>query len=247
MAQWGARRVCRPHLTTLLLVPTTAATIPSTLRAIWIGTICPLGAHVRKVNPRAVGTDLGVPSLTLKHRILRRGIAYGAPLPDGMGDDRQDRGLLFLSYQVDIVSVSSSSSSPNGPTDPTFLFEATGPGVGADPNGDGYDLVIGQQRTGDRARFLVIRTDTADLAHLNRRLYAQGLGGGYRRRVLLYTIDKRNKDRPRGTLTRRNLRQVNLHRSTLWADVPPLYVGVTYKTGYGGFAEVAALGGLGAK
>ena len=42
------------------------------------------------------------PSDSLRHRILRRGVPYGAPLQEGEPDDGQ-RGLLFVTYQADIA------------------------------------------------------------------------------------------------------------------------------------------------
>jgi Dyp-type peroxidase family len=52
----------------------------------------PLGAHVRRMNPRD-SVIIGVPRL---HRMIRRGTNYGTPLPPGVQeDDGTDRGLLF--------------------------------------------------------------------------------------------------------------------------------------------------------
>ncbi len=68
------------------------------------GSRVPRAAHIRKVNPRS-STPPGKAESN-RHRILRRGIAYGPEFqpneqPYGqvpIGDDR-DRGLLFLCYQ----------------------------------------------------------------------------------------------------------------------------------------------------
>lgn len=57
------------------------------------GLRCPIGSHVRRANPRD-----GLPfegKLVNRHRMLRRGIPYGEPLPEGAPDDGADRGLLF--------------------------------------------------------------------------------------------------------------------------------------------------------
>jgi Dyp-type peroxidase family len=60
---------------------------------------CPIGAHVRRANPR---DSLGWEGLlTKRHRIIRRGVPYGDPLPQGEADDR-DRGLIFVCYQASI-------------------------------------------------------------------------------------------------------------------------------------------------
>ncbi|WP_147447668.1 Dyp-type peroxidase [Solirubrobacter pauli] len=66
------------------------------------GLKCPLGAHIRRANPReAHGFFDG--RLTNRHRIVRRGRAYGAPLaPGALEDDGVDRGLVFVCFQADI-------------------------------------------------------------------------------------------------------------------------------------------------
>jgi Dyp-type peroxidase family len=64
------------------------------------GFACPRGAHIRRANPRD-GLRAG-PGLTARHRMLRRGMPYGGPLPDGAPDDGADRGLVFVSLQASI-------------------------------------------------------------------------------------------------------------------------------------------------
>jgi Dyp-type peroxidase family len=70
------------------------------------GKICPLGSHIRKANPRdEIISEIreDSPSEIQTHRILRRGIPYGASygaLHGGNADD--PRGLLFVCYQKDI-------------------------------------------------------------------------------------------------------------------------------------------------
>jgi deferrochelatase/peroxidase EfeB len=63
---------------------------------------CPLGAHIRRANPRdSPGFFDG--RLSNRHRIVRRGRAYGAPLAAGaLEDDGVDRGLIFVCFQADI-------------------------------------------------------------------------------------------------------------------------------------------------
>lgn len=57
------------------------------------GLRCPLGSHIRRSNPR----DIGGTNDVRRHRILRRGIAYGGPLlPMDSPDDGRKRGLLFI-------------------------------------------------------------------------------------------------------------------------------------------------------
>jgi Dyp-type peroxidase family len=65
------------------------------------GRRCPLGAHIRRANPRdALGFE---GALTYRHRMIRRGMPYGPPLPEGVTrDDGIDRGLVFVSFQASI-------------------------------------------------------------------------------------------------------------------------------------------------
>ena len=66
-----------------------------------LGLRCPRGAHVRRTNPRdALGWE---GRLTARHRILRRGMPYGSPLPEGVEDDGEPRGLLFVCMQASIA------------------------------------------------------------------------------------------------------------------------------------------------
>jgi hypothetical protein len=55
---------------------------------------------VRRANPRDALRHGG--RLTARHRILRRGMPYGDPLPDGAPDDGADRGLVFVCLQASI-------------------------------------------------------------------------------------------------------------------------------------------------
>jgi Dyp-type peroxidase family len=69
------------------------------------GTGCPIGAHVRRANPRdsldpKPGTDKSL-AINRHHRILRRGREYGPPLSpdDALRDapaDDEERGLHFI-------------------------------------------------------------------------------------------------------------------------------------------------------
>ena len=66
------------------------------------GLRCPLGAHVRRANPRDAEGFFGG-RLSRRHRIIRRGRAYGPPLPDGdTEDDGADRGLVFVCFNASI-------------------------------------------------------------------------------------------------------------------------------------------------
>lgn len=57
-----------------------------------IGYKTPCGSHIRRTNPR----DADIAGVARIHRMIRRGTAYGPPLPDGvLEDDGVDRGLMF--------------------------------------------------------------------------------------------------------------------------------------------------------
>jgi Dyp-type peroxidase family len=64
------------------------------------GLRCPIGAHVRRANPRDSLPFEG--KLVNRHRLIRRGIPYGPPLAPGTADDGQDRGVLFMCLQASI-------------------------------------------------------------------------------------------------------------------------------------------------
>jgi deferrochelatase/peroxidase EfeB len=59
------------------------------------GARCPLGAHVRRANPRDA---LGFGGRTMsRRRLIRRGITYGNYLPLGEQDEEK-RGIMFLAF-----------------------------------------------------------------------------------------------------------------------------------------------------
>ncbi|HTN48029.1 MAG TPA: Dyp-type peroxidase [Burkholderiaceae bacterium] len=65
------------------------------------GLRCPLGAHLRRTNPRA--TPLKRATAVRRHRLIRRGVEYGPHLEAGaLQDDGVDRGLVNLFIQADI-------------------------------------------------------------------------------------------------------------------------------------------------
>jgi Dyp-type peroxidase family len=55
-----------------------------------IGYAAPVGSHIRRVNPR--DTELNVQ----RHLMVRRGLTYGPPLPEGAQEDGVERGLTLL-------------------------------------------------------------------------------------------------------------------------------------------------------
>jgi len=75
---------------------------------------CPLGAHIRRANPRdsLPSRDSATPDLSKSaellgsanaHRILRRARKFGPDLPDPRQDDGQPRGLMFMCLNSDLV------------------------------------------------------------------------------------------------------------------------------------------------
>ena len=59
------------------------------------GMRCPMGAHMRRVNPRD-SLDGGSVDVNL-HKFMRRGTNFGEPLPEGVfEDDGKERGGVFL-------------------------------------------------------------------------------------------------------------------------------------------------------
>jgi len=72
------------------------------------GLRCPLGAHIRRANPRDMFPPDAESSLksVARHRLLRRGRTYGPPpaarVRDRVHDDEVDRGLLFLAINASI-------------------------------------------------------------------------------------------------------------------------------------------------
>lgn len=65
------------------------------------GLRCPVGAHIRRANPRDSLPFEG--KLVNRHRLIRRGIPYGDRLPEGAADDGKDRGVLFMCLQASIA------------------------------------------------------------------------------------------------------------------------------------------------
>jgi Dyp-type peroxidase family len=51
------------------------------------GYAVPLGAHVRRMNPRDTAANMN------RRRMIRRGATYGPPLPEGAPDDGKERGI----------------------------------------------------------------------------------------------------------------------------------------------------------
>lgn len=116
-----------------------------------LGLVCPHFAHIRKVNPRDSVTDLGKPSDTLVRALLRRGIPFG-PAVVGVKKApprlwRQERGLMFVSYQSSIE-------------DQFEFLVRRWSNSSIQPTVAGHDPIIGQHESyGDRTRFIDFPAD----------------------------------------------------------------------------------------
>jgi Dyp-type peroxidase family len=134
------------------------------------GTLVPRAAHIRKVNPRSQQPPGKAESN--RHRILRRGIAYGPefeetepPYPgSGPVPDTQDRGLLFLCYQASIERgfefiQSQWVNQPNFPQ-----------------NEDGDDPIIAER---DEPRPFTLPRKEGDPLHLSFHQWVRTTGGEY--------------------------------------------------------------------
>jgi Dyp-type peroxidase family len=64
------------------------------------GIACPVGAHVRRAHPRDAMGWQG--RLTKRHRIIRRGMPYGARWTEATDPADTDRGLMFICFQASI-------------------------------------------------------------------------------------------------------------------------------------------------
>lgn len=98
------------------------------------GLRCPIWAHIRKVNPRDLGTDKGGPAETRALQMLRRGIPFG-PAFDHTNPaadvNRCERGLMFMSFQRRI-------SEQFDKLNADWMNSFNGPQSG------GFDLLVGQ-------------------------------------------------------------------------------------------------------
>ena len=64
------------------------------------GLHCPVGAHIRRANPRDALGFSG--RLTARHRMIRRGMPYGPPPANPAVEGGIERGLMFVCYQASI-------------------------------------------------------------------------------------------------------------------------------------------------
>jgi Dyp-type peroxidase family len=65
------------------------------------GIRCPIGAHIRRSNPRDAFGFNG--ALVNRRRIMRRGLPYGEYVPEGQpARDEDDRGIIFMALNASI-------------------------------------------------------------------------------------------------------------------------------------------------
>jgi Dyp-type peroxidase family len=127
------------------------------------GRLCPLFAHIRKVNPRDRPTDQGPEARTLTTMILRRGIPFGPAYdhvnPNAFGNARE-RGLLFVCFQTSVTGQFELLQTKwmNRPDRP----EAVGNEEG------GFDLLVGQKGSGqDRSRSAFLQSADGTVHPIN--------------------------------------------------------------------------------
>jgi Dyp-type peroxidase family len=139
------------------------------------GTTCPWAAHIRKVNTRDSGSDMGARDTTYNRRLLRVGVPFGKPLQDRYAELKNDpehgnRGLLFLSVQASIENQFEFLCSrwANDPARPKM------PG--------GHDFIIGQNSALGEARTrqcVLFGSDTKPASVATNQEWVIPTGGGY--------------------------------------------------------------------
>lgn len=65
------------------------------------GTKCPIGAHIRRANPRDSLLFNG--KLASRRRIIRRGMPYGDYVPEGEKVSKEERGIVFMALNGSIA------------------------------------------------------------------------------------------------------------------------------------------------
>jgi Dyp-type peroxidase family len=131
------------------------------------GELVPRAAHIRKAYPRDSRTPTGGEADTQSHRILRRGIPYGASFrqgaPNGSPEGADaDRGLLFLGYQASLERQFE------------FVMSQWFNKTDHPERGDGHDPVISQV-----TRTKQFRLPGGDPAHLTMQPFIFTTGGAY--------------------------------------------------------------------
>jgi Dyp-type peroxidase family len=107
------------------------------------GLRCPLGAHVRRTNPRN-GLPGGAEA-TMRHRIIRRGMPY---------EDADGRGLLFVAYNSSIKDGFETIQR-------LWCLDGAALGLGSEP-----DYLLQQPAPGRPLAGMVVRYDGAEPARI---------------------------------------------------------------------------------
>ena len=155
----------------LIPIPGYGGDVNPQARADVLGRVCPHFAHIRKVNPRDSVTDLGKTGDTLLRTVLRRGIAFGPPVVGVPRPSpkllRQERGLMFVSYQGSIE-------------DQFEFLVRRWSNSSIQPNFGGHDPVIGQHETyGSRERFIDFPKGSGSVRISFSEEWVIPTGGGY--------------------------------------------------------------------
>lgn len=137
-----------------------------------LGVICPHAAHIRKANPRDMPTDTGGANDSLTRMILRRGIPFGTeikdPLHPTVEELREERGLVFLSYQSSIKE--------------QFEFLSNHwANIENQPQAGGHDPIIGQNTASlNRSRKITLIAGTGESIDIELPIeWVIPTGGGY--------------------------------------------------------------------
>ena len=105
---------------------------------------CPYAAHIRKANPR--DDPSGGKAETLRHRIIRAGIAFGPEVMPGETRTMRSRGLMFVCYQASIECQFEFIQSRYS-NNPQFVGCKRRPDDGS-PVAPGFDPIVGQAQGG---------------------------------------------------------------------------------------------------
>jgi deferrochelatase/peroxidase EfeB len=131
---------------------TTASGVSKTIECLpapddTFGFICPIGAHMRRNNPRSEQVIGGQGEGHL-HRIMRRAIPYG-PEYDSANPDEIERGLIGMFINVDLANQFEFLISQWSDT-ASFVKSVRGPnGVNPVNNISGQDIFLGVNDTSD--------------------------------------------------------------------------------------------------
>jgi len=135
------------------------------------GRVCPVLAHIRKVNPRDLPTDQGPEFRTLTFQMLRRGFSFGPPFDHAnpsSEQNRAERGLAFVSYQASIENQFE-------------ILNNKWMNLDGGPQSGGLDLLVGQNSTPGqgRVRTGMLYCDSGQTAVSTTRPWVVPTGGGY--------------------------------------------------------------------